>query len=150
MQNSRRLNRGWPAIAVSGLIVAIALSATFLTWQATLAIQPSELSITQSELVSRLDSNTAPVILDVRTPDEYAAGHIPGAINIDYRELPERSLELQPMRDRDIVVYCERGVRARVAEETLQGAGFTRILLLNGDMTAWRANGLPIALPDRS
>ena len=52
------------------------------------------------------------VVLDVRTPAEYADGHIPGAINIPREELATRVSELASARDSDIIVYCKTGPRA--------------------------------------
>lgn len=80
--------------------------------------------------------------MDVRTAEEYSQGHIPGAINIEYQELPFRINEISSLSNKKIVVYCERGVRANIAEETLKKAGFTEVLHLEGDMSGWRERGL--------
>jgi rhodanese-related sulfurtransferase len=82
------------------------------------------------------------VFLDVRTPEEFASGRVPGAINIPVRQLPERLAELGK-GDR-LVVYCERGPRATAAAQTLSRAGYTDVSLMTGDMAGWRAAGLPI------
>ena len=100
--------------------------------------------ISQTDLAAHLETKTAPIILDVRTAEEYLEGHIPGAINIHYRELRERIEEVRAFGGREIVVYCERGIRANIAERALRSAGFESILHLEGDMSAWRANNLPI------
>ena len=100
--------------------------------------------ISQADLAAQVQANTAPIILDVRTAGEYEAGHIPGAINIHYRELPERIEEVSALGSQEIVVYCERGIRAYFAERTLHEAGFESILHLEGDMVAWRRNNHPI------
>ncbi|MDY6898837.1 MAG: rhodanese-like domain-containing protein, partial [Cyanobacteriota bacterium] len=87
----------------------------------------------------------APVILDVRTSEEYLEGHVPGAINIEYRELPSRIDEISKLSKKDkIVVYCERGVRANIAEETLRKAGFSEVLHLEGDMSGWKKRGFEV------
>lgn len=77
------------------------------------------------------------VILDVRRLDEYEAGHVPGAIHIPHDEIPARLAELEPLKDRTIVVYCRSGKRAANALATLHEAGFSRLLHLTGDMPAW-------------
>lgn len=105
----------------------------------------STAQITSETLAAQIQTQTAPLVLDVRTPEEYAAGHIPGAINIEFRELEARLAELPIASDEAIVVYCEQGVRAGVAEKTLAAAGFTAVLHLQGDMVAWRQQKLPIA-----
>ncbi|AFY57840.1 Rhodanese-related sulfurtransferase [Rivularia sp. PCC 7116] len=100
--------------------------------------------IPATELVEQIKLDKAPIILDVRTPEEYSQGHIPGAINIEYRELPSRISEVNSLSNQKIVVYCERGVRANIAEETLKKAGFTEVLHLEGDMSGWRERGFEV------
>lgn len=105
---------------------------------------PETKQIFPTELAQVINTNTAPVILDVLTTKEYSEGHIPGAINIEYRELPSRLHEIQSSAKKQIVVYCERGFRAKIAEHTLKQAGFTEILHLQGDMSVWRQKGFKI------
>ena len=100
--------------------------------------------IPATELIEQIKLDKAPIILDVRTAEEYLQGHIPGAINIEYRELPSRIDEINSFNNNKIVVYCERGVRANIAEETLKKAGFTEVLHLEGDMSGWRERGFEI------
>jgi rhodanese-related sulfurtransferase len=87
------------------------------------------------------------VVLDVRTPAEYAEGHIPGAINIPRDELAARVAELAEARDRDIVVYCKSGSRAAEAIGVLQKQGFKRVYHLAGDYTRWSDEKRPIVKP---
>ena len=105
--------------------------------------------ISQQELMQRMDAQTDMLILDVRTPAEFSAGHIPGAINIPHMELPSRLREVQPHRAKEVVVYCEAGGRAGIAEHALREAGFANVRHLAGDMAAWRRTALPIATPTR-
>ena len=98
--------------------------------------------ISQQELVAQLEAGTAPLILDVRTAEEYEAGHIPGAINIHFQEIEERIDEIG--QNGPVVVYCERGIRANIAERALQDAGITSIRHLEGDISLWRKNELPL------
>ena len=100
--------------------------------------------IPATELIEQIKLDKAPIILDVRTAEEYLEGHIPEAINIEYRELPSRIDEIKSFSNKRIVVYCERGVRANIAEETLKKAGFTEVLHLEGDMSGWRERGLEV------
>lgn len=105
---------------------------------------PLSKQISPSQLVELIKIDRVPIILDVRTAQEYSEGHIPEAINIEYRELPSRINELRSLGKKQIVVYCERGFRAAIAENTLKQAGFEKILHLEGDMSAWRSKGLEI------
>ena len=101
--------------------------------------------ISQTNLLSRLETKEPLLILEVRTSNEYAEGHIPGAINIDFKQLQKRVGEIKKFQNSTIVVYCETGIRAKVAEVTLLQAGFTSILHLEGHMSAWRKKSLPLA-----
>lgn len=101
--------------------------------------------ISQVELMQRIKANHAGLILDVRSQGEYASGHIPGAINIPHDQLGSRLAEISSYKDKDIVLYCASGGRVGSAAKTLQPAGFSKLLHLDGDMNGWRSNGsLPI------
>ena len=102
--------------------------------------------ITVTALASQMQQPDPPLILDVRSAEEYATGHIPGAINIEYRQVPAQIEQLRPFAGRELVVYCEKGGRAGRAEAALLEAGFTRVSQLSGHMPAWRSAGLPIGL----
>lgn len=122
------------------------LCCTLLAIQLATCQAGSELdaSLAPGELLASIEAGTAPFILDVRTPAEYMAGHIPGAVNIHVSELEQRLDEMPGLSDAPIVVYCERGIRAGVAETTLEQAGFTAVVGLQGDISAWRRAGLPL------
>ena len=75
------------------------------------------------------------VLLDVRTPAEYAGGHLDGAVNIPLQQLADRLTELRPT-DRPLVVYCRSGARSRQATELLREAGFGAVHDL-GAMDRW-------------
>lgn len=100
--------------------------------------------ISQGSLIEQMASGTAPLILDVRTPEEYSAGHISGAINIPHNNLTDRIDELSEYKDEKIVVHCQSGRRAGLAEGVLREAGYNKILHLEGDMAAWRESNLPL------
>lgn len=84
------------------------------------------------------------LLLDVRTAEEYASGHVPGAVNIPYDEISSRIGELGADRGDPVVVYCEKGPRASQATAALTGAGFSSVRSLAGHMAAYRASGLPV------
>ncbi|MFO7608334.1 MAG: rhodanese-like domain-containing protein [Candidatus Krumholzibacteriia bacterium] len=91
----------------------------------------------------------AVIVLDVRPGDEYAAGHIPGAVSLPLEELEQRLSELP--RDREIVAYC-RGpycLFSREAVERLRAHGF-RALRMEEGVVEWAALGYPVATGPRS
>ncbi|MFV2032060.1 MAG: rhodanese-like domain-containing protein [Gammaproteobacteria bacterium] len=110
---------------------------------ATAGVQAGD-AIAASELVDRINTGNAPLILDVRTPREYTSGHVPGAVNISLGQLRGRLAELDSNRDSEIVVYCWLGPRAGFAQSILSQAGFTHIRALEGHMQGWEAGGYPI------
>ncbi len=75
------------------------------------------------------------LLLDVRTPEEFAAGHVEGAVNIPVQTLAERISEVGP-RERPVVVYCRSGGRSAKATALLREAGYQQVLDL-GPMSAW-------------
>lgn len=103
--------------------------------------------ITSADLVARLDGGDEPVILDVRTPEEYAAGHIPGAINVPYDQIDAHLDSLASFRGQEVVVYCRTGRRAGIAEAALSQAGFSQVLDLEGHMRSWQEAEHPVAVP---
>jgi len=101
--------------------------------------------IKQEALLKRIEQKDASmIILDVRRPEEYAAGHIEGAVNIPYTHLPARLSELRNAGDKEIVLYCLSGVRAERAAERMREHGYTRLLHLDGDMRAWEEKKQPL------
>jgi len=104
-------------------------------------------AVAPEELVDRLGGETPIVLIDVRTPEEFAAGHIPGALNIPYDELPARLHELDGRQGEELVVYCRTGRRAEIAEQALAKAGFLNVRDLTGHMVAWTAANYPLSDP---
>lgn len=99
--------------------------------------------VTPAEVARQLeDPRTAPVLLDVRSPQEFADGHVPGALNLPVGQVEARAAEVP--KDRPVVVYCEVGGRARLAATQLRNRGYTNVREMTGSMTAWRAAGLKI------
>ena len=82
---------------------------------------------------------------DVRSPEEYASGHVPGAINIPYDQIASRMAEVP--KDQDVVLYCKSGRRAGIAAEVLAGQGYERLQHLEGDIVAWVEKGRPLETP---
>jgi rhodanese-related sulfurtransferase len=109
---------------------------------------PTEVMIiSPDDLLSEPDST---LILDVRTPAEFASGHVPKAINIPHDQLAARLTEIDDFREAPVVVYCEHGGRAGKAESLLADAGFSKIHHLEGDMSGWRERDLPTEPADKT
>ena len=100
-------------------------------------------SVSQQQLLEKLKQDQRPLLLDVRTVAEFSHGHIPGAVNVDIRQLQRALPRLSDYRYNEVIVYCETGSRARSAIPILRDAGFTQLLLADGDMSGWRRARLP-------
>ena len=81
---------------------------------------PTAGSISAGELADRIGAGAAPRVLDVRTAAEFERGHIPGAINVPHDALAERLPELGIAPDEEVVVHCQSGKRAAMAEAVLR------------------------------
>lgn len=101
--------------------------------------------IAQDALLARMSQQDADlVILDVRTAEEYAAGHVPGAINVSHDQVEARLPELSAYKSKDVVVYCRSGRRTQLALDVLSANGFERLWHLEGDMLAWQSQNRPL------
>ena len=120
-------------------VIAVALGACL----ATSAVAESEVhSIAPVDLQARRDAGTAPVVIDVRTVEEYATGHIPGAVNIPYDQIADRVSEVDA--EHGVALYCMVGPRARKGEAALLESGYTSVFHIEGGLAAWQASGLPV------
>ena len=97
---------------------------------------PNVAWVTADELAMKLDSATpTPVVVDVRTADEYSVSRIPGAVRLDPDE-PDLSA-LPPPDGREVVVYCSLGYRSAAAIARLRGAGYPTVSNLDGGIFGW-------------
>ena len=88
--------------------------------------------ITPQEAKNIMDSREEHIILDTREQDEFDEGHIPGAILIPYTEIEEKSEEMLPDKDAQILVYCRSGRRSKIAAESLAKLGYTNVKEFGG------------------
>ena len=93
--------------------------------------------VTAAELETRLASPNAPVLLDVRSVAEYAAGHLPGARNLPHDQPPARLADLPSARDQQLVVYCRTGRRSLQATLWLRSQGYPQAVNLRGGVHQW-------------
>ena len=121
------------------------------------ASPPISASITEMpavELYNRIENNSAPLIIDVRSSEEFFAGHLPGALNVAHNEFvdsPAESIALLPTdKDAEIVVHCVSGKRAGIAMEIMINSGYTNINHLVGDYSGWQAAGYPVEIEQQS
>ena len=88
--------------------------------------------ISMDEAVKMMRDEKDYIILDVRRPDEFAEGHIPGAINVPNEEIGTDEIAELPNKSRLILVYCRSGRRSKKASEKLVKLGYTNIVEFGG------------------
>ena len=88
--------------------------------------------ITMQEAVEMMEEEENSIILDVRTHEEFAAGHIPGAIVIPNETIGTEEIPQLPDKDQRIMVYCRSGNRSKQASEKLVKLGYTNIVEFGG------------------
>ena len=89
-------------------------------------------SITMDDAVTMMAQETGYIILDVRRPDEFAAGHIPNAINVPNESIGTDEIPELPNKDQLIMVYCRSGRRSKEASAKLFKLGYTNIVEFGG------------------
>ena len=93
-----------------------------------------------THLINREDA----LVVDVRDPGEYSAGHILGAKNVPLARIDDGASDLAKRKDRPLVIYCDTGNRAGKAMAALKKQGFGRVVNLSGGLGAWQQAGLPV------
>jgi rhodanese-related sulfurtransferase len=104
---------------------------------AAVAALPAEVAPSEARALQQAGA----FVLDVRQPEEWAAGHIDGATLIPLGELASRAAEVPS--DRQVVVVCRSGNRSAQGRDILLGAGFPSVTSMAGGMNAWTGAGYP-------
>jgi hydroxyacylglutathione hydrolase len=106
-------------------------------------------SITADELRTQLDLGALPTVVDVRSGEEYGAGHIPGALSVPFWRVVAAGLPAGIGRSAQVVVYCGHGPRAQMAMLALRLRGFSNICELQGHWAEWHRRQFPEALGEQ-
>lgn len=107
------------------------------------AAAPAARKVDTEALRTALDAKQVPVLVDVRTPAEYAAGHVPGAVNIPVHELGKRVAEIEPYKGGEVWLICEVGGRSASAAKQLAALGFQTVDVTDGT-AGWRRHSYPV------
>lgn len=95
--------------------------------------------VSYDELQQMLNHKENLVVLDVRTQEEFANGHIPGALLLPYDEIELKAAEILPEKNKDIIVYCRSGRRSAIAKNSLEALGYTSVRDFGG-MNRWQGS----------
>ena len=99
--------------------------------------------VAPADLQSRLSGGEQIVVIDVREPDEFARGKIPGAYTIP-RGVLEMQVDGRLPRESTVVLYCGAGGRSALAAKSLADMGYEKVENLQGGWGAWMKSGLPV------
>ena len=107
----------------------------------SVASAPAEVDV--AALKAARETGSVPLV-DVRTPEEFADGHVPGAINIPVDQLSQRLSELESHKTADLYLICRSGGRSARARDMLLEAGFAHPINVAGGTLAWKSAGFPV------
>jgi len=99
--------------------------------------------ITPQDLVS-LTNQDAAKLIDLRSPNEFADGHITGSINIPYADIEDRLHEIKLQEGKSLVLICDSGSQSSNAGEVLNKLGYQNTVILSGGIGAWKLDNLPL------
>jgi rhodanese-related sulfurtransferase len=103
----------------------------------------AETAISAQDLIRLM--NQGGLVLDIRKPELFAAGHVNGAKQLDSDKILTASDTFKRFKEKPVVVYCDSGSLAAAAVRQLKEQGFTKAFTLRGGFTAWRADNLPVS-----
>lgn len=119
-------------------------AATFVDVKAEQAIE----IVKKDAAAAKADPKKQPLtVLDVRTPEEYAKGHIAGATNIDFNGDSFKDALAKLDKSKPYLVHCAAGGRSAKTRELMKSLGFKNIIHLDGGLTAWQKAGGPVTAP---
>jgi rhodanese-related sulfurtransferase len=126
------------------LLIAVAfVSGAMLLWPYVRKVGggPAVSAAQATQLINREDA----LVVDVRDPGEFGAGHILGAKNVPLSRIDAGGAEIAPKRkDKPVIVYCDTGSRAQKAAAALRSQGYGKVVSLAGGLGAWQQAGLPV------
>jgi rhodanese-related sulfurtransferase len=125
---------------LAGAAVLIAILAVIFEIRARAA---NFMAISPQDAIRLMNQNA--LVLDVRPPEAFAAGHLVGARNVPPDQLSRAGETLKKYKEKPIVVYCDTGAASGPAVRKLAEQGFTKAVNLRGGLAAWRAENLPVA-----
>lgn len=130
---------------IAGVVAIPLITFTFLQ-QESISVK----TITTNETIELTSKDTTIILLDVRTSQEWngSLGHLQGALLLPLQELGERIHELEPHKDKTIVVYCRSGNRSATATQLLAAKEF-KVFNMEGGMIKWNAEQLPVIKEER-
>jgi rhodanese-related sulfurtransferase len=126
-----------------------ALAGAIVLALVVVAVFESRLRSTGQSAISSQDAirlmNQGALVLDIRKPEEFAAGHVNGAKQLDSDKILAAGDSFKRFKDKPVIVICDSGSLAAAAQRQLTNQGFTKAFTLRGGFAGWRAENLPVA-----
>jgi len=105
--------------------------------QGVVQIEPME--------VTRLINHEHAIVLDIRNATDFANGHILNAVNIAEAELADKKVEMEKMKKKPVIVYCQTGLASPRIVRQLKSEGFPAVFCLRGGIVSWQKAGMPLS-----
>ena len=125
------------------LFVAFGATLGMLVWTEWTRVRSAATALSPYAATQLVNGGDA-LFVDVREEKEYKAGHLLNAKNFPVSKLDERMHEIEKLKGRDLVVYCDNGMRTSRATAKLRKQGFEKLHTLAGGLTAWEKASLPV------
>jgi rhodanese-related sulfurtransferase len=126
-------------LLVSAAVLALVIVVTFEARMRKSAFA----AVSAQELIRLM--NQGALVLDIRKPEEFAAGHVSGAKQLASDKILTAGDPFKRFKEKPVVVYCDSGSLAAAAVRQLHEQGFTQAFTLRGGFAGWRAENLPVA-----
>lgn len=139
----RHAGRYW-GYAILILISIAALSIPLATPDSGPGISSNAVNVSAADAYDIMQSRQDPVIIDVRTRQEYQAGHLDGAINLDYYSSGFLDRLKALNKNNTYIVYCRKGIRGGIALEMMRSLGFKEVYNILGGLALWAEEGWPM------
>jgi rhodanese-related sulfurtransferase len=124
-------------VSATGLVLALAIGYELRARAAAFA------AVSPQEAIALMNQHA--VVLDLRTAEQFAAGHVNGARHVASDQILKADEVLKKYKEKPVVVYCDSGSLGASAARQLAAQGFTKAVNLRGGLAAWRAENLPLA-----
>ena len=125
------------------LFMALAVTVGFLVYTEYSRFVGGVKSVSPYQATQLLNGGEA-MFVDVRDDAEFKKGHVLEATNIPLSALDQRLHELEKYKDKDLVVYCDSGMRSQKAGAKLKKSGFSKMHMMAGGLAAWEKSSLPL------
>jgi len=136
-------------IRLSNLLIALLLAGAgfwFLQHQGLLGIGNANgiTHISPTEAKQRLEQGPGILLVDVRTPEEYASGHLARSVLLPLDQVDAKASTVLKDRNAPVMLYCHSGRRSDIAANMLKAQGYTNVINVVGGISAWSQAGLPV------